>query len=245
MNKLAVFSIAAVAAATAGVAQAQAEYGRVLSSTPVIQQVAVPRQVCSQQQYMTPQPTTGAGGVMGAIAGGALGSQIGGGSGRGVATVLGVLGGAVMGDRIEGGGNTQFQTVQNCTTQTYYENRATSYNVIYEYAGRQYQVNLPNDPGPQVQLQITPVAAPPAPMQPVLPQAPTGAITAPVVTAPTIIETAPTVIVPTTTVYPAAYYAPYPYYYRPPVSLHLGFVGHSGGHRHHGHHGHRGHGHWR
>jgi len=238
MNKLAVFSIAAVAAATAGVAQAQAEYGRVLSSTPVIQQVAVPRQVCSQQQVATQQPTTGAGGVMGAIAGGALGSQIGGGSGRGVATVLGVLGGAVMGDRIEGGGNTQFQTVQNCTTQTYYENRAVSYNVIYEYAGRQYQVNLPNDPGPSVQLQITPVAAPPAQVQPVLPQAPISAVPAPVVTAPTVIETAPTVIVPTTTVYPA-YYAPYPYYYRPPVSVHLGFVGHSGGHRHHGH------GHWR
>jgi uncharacterized protein YcfJ len=236
MNKLAVFSIAAVAAATAGVAQAQAEYGRVLSSTPVIQQVAVPRQVCSQQQYMTPQPTTGAGGVMGAIAGGALGSQIGGGSGRGVATVLGVLGGAVMGDRIEGGGNAQLQTVQNCTTQTYYENRAVSYNVIYEYAGRQYQENLPNDPGPSVQLQITPVAAPPAtPAQPAVPQAPISAAPAPVVTA-------PTVIVPTTTVYPAAYYAPYPYYYRPPVSLHFGFVGHSGGHRHHGH---GGHGHWR
>jgi uncharacterized protein YcfJ len=233
MNKLAVFSIAAVAAASAGVAQAQAEYGRVLSSTPVIQQVAVPRQVCSQQQYAAPQPTSGAGGVMGAIAGGALGSQIGSGSGRGVATVLGVLGGAVMGDRIEGGGNTQVQTVQNCTTQTYYENRAVSYNVIYEYAGRQYQVNLPNDPGPSVQLQITPVAAPPAtPAQPAVPQAPISAAPAPVVTA-------PTVIVPTTTVYPA-YYAPYPYYYRPPVSLHLGFVHRSGGHHHH-----HGHGHWR
>jgi uncharacterized protein YcfJ len=222
MNKLAVFSIAAVAAATAGVAQAQAEYGRVLSSTPVIQQVAVPRQVCSQQQVVTEQPTSGAGGVMGAIAGGALGSQIGGGSGRGVATVLGVLGGAVMGDRIEGGGTAHYQTVQNCTTQTYYENRAVSYNVIYEYAGRQYQVNLPHDPGPSVQLQITPVAAPP--VQPAVPQAPVSAVPAPVVAA-------PTVIVPTTTVY---YYRPAPYYYRPPVSLHLGFVHHSG-HRHHRH----------
>lgn len=245
MNKLAVFSIAAVAAATAGVAQAQAEYGRVLSSTPVIQQVAVPRQVCSQQQYATPQPTTGAGGVMGAIAGGALGSQIGGGSGRGVATVLGVLGGAVMGDRIEGGGNTQLQTVQNCTTQTYYENRAVSYNVVYEYAGRQYQVNLPNDPGPTVQLQITPVAAPPAPAaQPVYPQAPTSAVPAPLVSAPTpvVVQAAPTVIVPTTSVYPTYFYAPAPYFYRPPVSLSLGFVHQSGGHRHGGH-GHGGH--WR
>ena len=29
------------------------EVGRVISSTPIIQQVAVPRQVCSQQQLMT------------------------------------------------------------------------------------------------------------------------------------------------------------------------------------------------
>ena len=232
MNKLALLSIAAMATAAGGAAQAQTEQGRVISSTPVIQQVAVPRQVCSQQQIVTQQPSTGAGGVMGAIAGGAVGNQIGSGSGRAAATVLGLLGGAIMGDRIEGGGNPQYQTVQNCTTQTYYENRAVSYNVVYEYAGRQYQVNLPHDPGPTVQLQITPVVSPPAPARRPVPAVPM--VSAP---GPVVLAAAPTVVVPaTTTIYPA--YAPY--YYRPPVSLHFGFV-HSSGHRHHHHH----HRHWR
>lgn len=227
MKKYALLTLAALAGA--GAAQAQ-EVGRVVSSTPVIQQVAVPRQVCSQQPVAVEQPTSGAGGVMGAIAGGAVGSQIGSGSGRGVATVLGVLGGAVLGDRIEGGGTTHYQNVQHCTTQTSYENRAVSYNVVYEYAGRQYSVNLPHDPGPTVQLQITPVvpqsAAPVAPAAPMAPAMPAPAVTSPVVVAP------PTVIVPSTAVYPAHYYRPYPYYYRPPVTLHFGYVH---GHRHHRH----------
>lgn len=231
MNKLALFSIAAVATAAGGAAQAQMEQGRVISSTPVIQQVAVPRQVCSQQQVVTQQPTTGAGGVMGAIAGGAIGNQIGSGGGRAAATALGVLGGVILGDRIEGGGQPQYQTVQNCTTQTYYENRAVSYNVVYEYAGRQYQVNLPHDPGPTVQLQITPVVSPQAPA---VPGAPASLPAAPMVSAPgpVVLAAAPTVIVPATTVYPA--YAPY--YYRPPITLHLGYV--RGGHGHY-------HRHWR
>lgn len=204
-------------AALAGTAAAQAqEVGRVLSSTPVVQQVAVPRQVCNNQTVAVQQPTTGAGGVMGAIAGGALGSTIGGGAGRGVATVIGVLGGAVLGNNIEGGNRTQLQNVQQCTTQTFYENRATSYNVVYEYAGRQYQVNMPNDPGPSVQLQVQPVNAMPVPPQTLAPvQA------APVAAAPVYIESAPTVV------YPAYY--PRPYYY-PPVSLSLGYV--HGGYRH-------------
>lgn len=226
MNKPFVLTLLGLAAA--GAVQAQ-EVGRVLSSTPVIQQVAVPRQVCSNQPVAVEQPNSGAGGVMGAIAGGAIGNQIGGGSGRGVATVLGVLGGAVLGNRIEGSG-TQVQNFQQCSTQTFFENRAVSYNVVYEFNGKQYTVNLPNDPGPTVQLQVTPVSAmPPPPPQTAVPPAPM--VMAP---APTIVAAAPTVLAaPPTVVVPVGY----PYYYArpwyPPVSLSIGFVHHSGGgHRH-------------
>ena len=41
-------------------AQAQ-EIGKVISSTPMIQQVAVPRQVCSENQVVTPGQKSGAG----------------------------------------------------------------------------------------------------------------------------------------------------------------------------------------
>jgi uncharacterized protein YcfJ len=230
MKKFVVLSILAAA----GAAHAQ-EIGRVISSTPVIQQVAVPRQTCTQQQVAVQQPNTGAGGLMGAIAGGAVGNQIGSGSGRAAATVLGVLGGVVLGDRIEGGGATHYQNAQHCRTEMFYENRAVSYNVIYEYAGKQYSVNLPHDPGPSVQLQISPIV-PSAPAA--LPAAPqvNAPAQAPMVEAPapSVIAAAPTVVVPA--VYPT-YYAS-PYYHRPPVSLHLGFF-HGHGHRHHHHRHHR------
>ncbi len=138
------------------------EVAQVISSIPVIQQVAVPRQVCSTQQVQVEAPKSGAGAAMGAIAGGAVGNQIGDGSGRAVATILGVIGGAMLGERIEGQPAPRTQERTTCTTQNIYESRTIGYNVTYEYAGRRYQVQLPQDPGPTLQIQVTPVMPPPA-----------------------------------------------------------------------------------
>lgn len=49
--------------------------------------------------------TSGAGAILGAVVGGVLGNQVGGGSGRAAATVLGAVGGGVAGNAIEGRGN--------------------------------------------------------------------------------------------------------------------------------------------
>ena len=48
----------------------------------------------------------------------------------------------------------------------------TMFNVVYEYAGKQYTVQMPYDPGPYVTLQITPTysASTPAPPLPPAPQ---------------------------------------------------------------------------
>jgi len=138
------------------------EVGRVISSTPIIQQVAVPRQVCTQNQVVSPGQKSGAGALMGAIAGGAIGNNVGQGFGRDAATMLGLIGGALLGDKVEGSPAPEVRHVQNCTNQVFYENRTTAYNVIYEFAGKQYSVQMPQDPGPSVRLQITPMAPPPA-----------------------------------------------------------------------------------
>jgi uncharacterized protein YcfJ len=157
MKKTILFSAVGVLSALGSAAGAQ-EIGRVLSSTPVIQQVPVPRQVCSYQPVAVQQPNSGAGGVIGALAGGAIGNQIGHGDGRAAATILGVVGGALLGNRIESNNNApQVQNIQNCSTQTYYENRTVGYNVLYEYAGKQYNAQMPNDPGPTIRLQLTPM----------------------------------------------------------------------------------------
>ena len=153
--KLLLLSVAA-SASLAAIAQ---DVGRVISSQPIIQQVAVPRQVCSQQQVAVQQQKSGAGVVMGALAGGAMGNAVGRGEGNAAATMLGIVGGAIVGEHIEGAPAPELQTVQNCTTQNFMENRTVGYNVTYEFGGKQYSVQMPQDPGPTLQLSVSPVGA--------------------------------------------------------------------------------------
>lgn len=207
------------------------EVGRVISATPMMQQVAVPRQVCSNEVVAVQQPKSGAGAVMGALAGGAAGNAVGGGSGKAVATMLGIVGGAILGDHIEGGGSSA-QNVQRCTTQTFYENRANGYSVVYEYGGKQYTVQMPNNPGPTVQLQVTPVGASTMQAAPAT-MAPATTYVSPPVT--TVVEAQPVYV--SAPVYYPGYYAPS---YAPlgvglALGLGIGYYGHWGGHGH-GHH---------
>jgi len=133
------------------------EVGRVISSMPIIQQVAVPRQVCTQQQVATQARKSGAGSAMGAIAGGVVGNAMGKGEGNALATAIGLIGGAILGDKIEGAPPAEVHNVQTCSTQNFYENRTIAYNVVYEFNGKQYNVQMPQDPGPTVRLQVTPM----------------------------------------------------------------------------------------
>ena len=225
----------------AGTGFAQQETARVISTTPVLTQVAVPRQVCSQQQVQVQSQKSGAGGIMGAVAGGAIGNSMGGGDGRAIATLIGVIGGAMLGDKIEGPTQTQTQNVQSCTTQTFYETRTTAYNVVYEYGGKQYSVQMPQDPGPTLRLQITPIAAPSQPVY----QQPAAVLQTPEA-APVIIQQVPQVT--SRVEYIQTVPAPYVVTQQvspvvvaaviaAPVLLYRG-IGYGWGYRSHGQHGH-------
>jgi uncharacterized protein YcfJ len=163
--KLISIAVAAGTLLSLPLVQAQ-EVGRVISSTPMFQQVAVPRQVCTTQQVVQQGQKSGAGAIMGMIAGGAVGNAMGKGSGNAATTALGLVGGALLGEKIEGNPSPEVRNVQTCSTQTFYENRTTGYNVVYEFNGKQYTVIMPSDPGPSVRLQVTPM-----PLAPVLPVA--------------------------------------------------------------------------
>ena len=112
--------------------------------------------------------------------------------------IAGVMGGAMMGDRVENPGS-QIQNQTACTTQNIYENRLTGYNVVYEYAGKQYNVVLPQDPGPTLQLQVTPLMAPRSEGPSNAELNPTALATVPMVThtTPTVIQESRVVYVPT------------------------------------------------
>jgi len=239
MKKVLVLSTLAAASGLFAVnASAMDILARVISSTPVQQQVSVPQQVCTTQPMVTQSPGSGAGAVMGALAGGAMGNAIGDGGGRALATMIGLVGGAMVGNNIEGN-RTQVQNVQQCGTQTSYENRTTHYNVVYEYADKQYTIQMPNDPGPYVRLQVTPVGALPSPAQasvqpgfaqPVQAQPVYGqpVYSQPVYTQP--VYSQPVYVQPAPVVYPGYYSRPY----YPPVgvSLNFGYSRGGYGHRH-------------
>lgn len=243
MKKALVLSAVAAASGLFAVnASAMDILARVISSTPVVQQVSVPRQVCSTQAMITEAPPSGAGAVMGALAGGAMGNAIGDGGGRALATMIGLVGGAMVGNNIEGNRN-QVQNVQQCGTQTSYENRTSHYNVVYEYADKQYTVQMPSDPGLYVRLQVTPVGAMPAPQavvqqgyaqpvysQPVYSQ---PVYSQPVYSQPVYsqpVYSQPVYVQPAVVAYPGYY----PRSYYPPVgvSLNFGYSRGGYGHRH-------------
>lgn len=57
--------------------------------------------VVAVNAVQTQQPTSGVGGVGGAVLGGLLGNQVGGGNGRTIATIAGAVGGAYAGNEVE------------------------------------------------------------------------------------------------------------------------------------------------
>ena len=106
MKKLLLLSVALVAS---GLSLAQ-EVGRVISSTPVVQQVGQPRNVCTVEQVSVPQAKSGAGALIGGIAGGAIGNAVGGGGGKAAATMIGIMGGAILATALRGSPWTRLET---------------------------------------------------------------------------------------------------------------------------------------
>lgn len=155
MHKSTVLALLALGAAGAALAQ---EQGRVLSSTPIIQQVPLTRQICNAETVYSGSSNSGAGAILGAIAGGAIGNSIGGGSGRAAATALGIVGGALVGNQVEGAGQPRYENVQRCHNETYYESRTVGYNVVYEFAGRQYSTQTSHDPGNWIAVNVQPAS---------------------------------------------------------------------------------------
>lgn len=138
---------------------------KVVSATPVIGQVPVPRQVCYDELRREPPRSSGAGALMGAIAGGAMGNAIGKGSGRALTTGLGIFGGAIVGNHVENDGRPgSSSTVRRCEQQSAYENRVVAYSVVYEFAGQRFSTQMGQEPGATIPVQVT--------LSPVVAQAP-------------------------------------------------------------------------
>lgn len=155
--------IAAVAiAAKYGVANIGGgpQYAQVVSVHPIRETASTPHQVCGEQTVVHQEPyrdTHQIGGTaVGAVVGGLLGHQIGGGKGKDLATVGGAVIGGVAGHEIQKQHqerNATYTTVENrCRTVTEHTSKTVAYDVTYAYNGQQQHVRMDHDPGTRVQV---------------------------------------------------------------------------------------------
>lgn len=146
------------------------DYARVLSAEPIIRYVTVttPVRDCWEDvEYYTvdrPRPGVAGGTIFGAIVGGVIGHQFGGGRGKDAATAFGSLVGAAIGNDAahraaanRGYGSTQYsRPVRRCETRmtSHQEERIDGYNVVYSYNGRRYATRTPFDPGKRLRIRV-------------------------------------------------------------------------------------------
>lgn len=134
---------------------------RVISSTPIYEQVNQPSRECWREQtgYVTErQPHSAGGAILGAIVGGVVGHQFGRGGGRDATTAAGAAIGAVTGDRMDNGDNVVTSRPveeERCRVVDHWTRRVTGYNVVYRYQGNEYSTFMPYDPGATVRVHVT------------------------------------------------------------------------------------------
>ena len=132
-----------------------AEYATIVSSTPVNVPMTVAQRVCSNERQVVPAQQTGAGAVIGMIAGGVIGNAFGGGSGRALATGVGAMAGAVVGNQVEANTAVAAGTevpVQRCQVVNTSQQRTVGYDVMYEYQGQRYSTRVDHDPGSRIEV---------------------------------------------------------------------------------------------
>ena len=133
------------------------EYAEVVKVTPLTKTVRTPRQECHDETVTHQAPVKDQhqvlGTVAGAVVGGVLGHQIGGGTGRDIATIAGAAGGGYAGNRIQKNlqdKDTYNTTEQKCTTVYDSSERHTGYEVRYRLNGQESTVKMDHDPGDRI-----------------------------------------------------------------------------------------------
>lgn len=141
---------------------------RVHRVDPQYENINVPRNECRNHWINEDRHNGGAvqqdrqygGAIVGGLAGGVLGHQIGGGRGKDAATALGVVLGAMTGDQFanrdqRGPYENAQREVQRCRTVYDTQTRITGYRVAYEYNGQHYTTFMRNNPGNSLQVRVS------------------------------------------------------------------------------------------
>jgi uncharacterized protein YcfJ len=154
-------SVAAVGASFAGYKMMSAQdYAQVVQVTPLVEQMATPRQECHDasvtRQKPNKDPNRLAGTAIGAIAGGVLGNVLGGDGSNTGAKIAGAAVGGLAGNKVQQSmqnGATTTTTENVCTTVNDVTERTVGYNVTYRIGDETKQVRMDHDPGSRIPMQ--------------------------------------------------------------------------------------------
>jgi uncharacterized protein YcfJ len=184
---------AALAASSVGPVFADTYFdsAAVMSVRPITERTPVNREECWSEQRRGYEERTvtrqdngapiGPATVLGAIAGGVLGHQVGGGHGKDAATVGGAVVGGIVGNQIDRDQGNVVQPsqsveverrpvrreVEHCRTVQEVREVAVGYDVHYRYGGRDFTTRLPYDPGRRMKIAVDVRVAEQGPLPPV------------------------------------------------------------------------------
>lgn len=165
MNKSLIIGIAAGAAGAIAVGAIASRgdfhfggtYADVIEAKPITKTTETPRQDCHDEQVTRQKPVKDehqiAGTAIGAVVGGILGHQVGGGDGRTLATVAGAAAGGYAGNRIQDKvqkANTETVTEQRCETAYDKTETPNGYRVTYRLNGKTATIHMNHDPGSRI-----------------------------------------------------------------------------------------------
>ncbi|HLD65691.1 MAG TPA: glycine zipper 2TM domain-containing protein [Pseudomonas sp.] len=135
------------------------EYAEVLAVQPLKETIKTPREVCKDVSVTRQKPVKDqhqiVGSVIGAVAGGLLGNQVGGGNGKKIATVAGAAAGGYAGNKVQENmqaGATYTTTETRCSTVYDASDKVVGYQVKYLLDGKEGQVRMDRDPGNRIPL---------------------------------------------------------------------------------------------
>ncbi len=150
--------VAAGAGATAGLKLIKGpEYAQVVKVTPLTKTIRTPREECHDETLTQKGPVKDEhqiiGTVAGAVLGGVIGHQVGGGRGRDIATIAGAAGGGYAGNRVQKhlqDRDTTTTTQQKCATVYERSEKQVGYEVRYRLNNQEATVKMDHDPGERI-----------------------------------------------------------------------------------------------
>jgi uncharacterized protein YcfJ len=134
-------------------------YARVVSVVEIKERRQMPREECRDVVVEEGKPVKDdkriLGTVGGAVVGGVLGHQVGGGRGKDLATAAGAVAGALGGRKVQENRqqkNAQPKVEKRCETVTEMSETVVGYDVTYELDGKQHTVRMSKKPGNRIPL---------------------------------------------------------------------------------------------